>query len=164
MQKTNSRLFTIPDGAQGIKQTLKIMCGLVRKYKTALPVRILAQKLTQRLSQKNYKAEAKTLHEFVRDKIRYVRDVRGVETLQTPIKTLQFGSGDCDDKAILVASLLESIGHPTRFIACGFNNMGFSHVYVESKIGDKWIGVECTEPWALGRVPPNITSKMYRHN
>lgn len=164
METLNSKIYRIPDGDAGIKLTLKMMRCLVRKYKTALPIRILAQRLTLPLSQKNYRAEAKTLHEFVRDKIRYVRDITNVETIQTPIQTLQIGSGDCDDKCILVATLLESIGHPTRFVACGFNYAPISHVFVESRIGAKWIGVECTEPWALGRVPPNITSKMCRHN
>lgn len=150
--------MAIPEGKAGIIKTLKIMRALVREYKTNLTIRLLAQKITQKLPPKNYTREAIELHKLVRDKIRYVKDVNGVETIQTPIQTLRIGSGDCDDQALLVAALLESIGHKTQFIACGFRGEGYSHVFVRTKIGPKWVSVECTEPWPLGKEPPNITS------
>jgi len=165
MESLNSTQFDIPNGKKGTLATLKIMRQVTRRYKSSLTIRVLAQKLTRQLPQKNFTAEVRMIHQFVRDKIRYVKDIRGVETIQTPIQTLKLGSGDCDDKAILSASLLESIGHPTRFVACGFLIKGsYSHVFAQTKIGDKWISVECTEPWGLGRHPPNIKTKMIVRN
>ena len=68
----------------------------------------------------------------MQDNVQYVRDVRGVETLATPIKTLETMQGDCDDQAVLLASLLESIGHPTRFVAMAQTALGpFVHVFTE---------------------------------
>lgn len=155
----------IPPGRAGTIATLKIMRSIVRKYKTKPSLRILAQRMTRNLPDKNYTLEAATLHRFVRDKIRYVRDVNGVETVQTPDKTIEIGSGDCDDKSVLVATLLESIGHPTRFVACGFRQPGYySHVFVQTKIGSKWASVECTEPWRFGKSPPNITTRIIVRN
>ncbi len=61
---------------------------------------------------------SKKLHRFVRDNIRYIKDIRDVETVAYPDITLQQGQGDCDDKSVLLASLLESIGHPTP-LCCG---------------------------------------------
>lgn len=159
-----AKLMGIPAGRDGTFATLKLMRGLVRKYKADLSIRLLAQKITRKLPEKNYTLEAVYIHAFVRDKIRYVKDVNGIETLQTPVNTIKIGSGDCDDKSILVASLLESIGHPTRFIACGFLPDTFSHVFVQTKIGTKWIGVETTEKWPLGRFPPNIVNKLIVRN
>jgi len=165
MNQTTSTMMGIPDGKAGTLATLKIMRRVTRRYKSSLPIRLLAQKLTRRLPQKNYTREVAVLHKFVRDKVRYVRDIRGVETIQTPIQTLKLGSGDCDDKSILVASLLESIGHPTRFVACGFNDTGaYSHVFTQTKIGGKWVSVETTEPWPLGKAPPKITTRMIVRN
>lgn len=154
----------ILSGKAGTLQTLKIMRGLVRQYKSALGIRIIAQKAVSNLPEKNYTAEAKRLHQIIRDNIRYIKDVRGVETIQTPIQTIKLGSGDCDDKSVLVASLLESIGHPTRFVACGFIPESLSHVFVQTKIGPKWVSVETTEKWPLGKSPPNIKTRMIVRN
>jgi len=139
------------------------MSGLVKEYKKALPIRTLALQLVKRNGQKDWLGEVRKIQEFVRDRIRYVKDIRGVETLQTPVKTLEFGQGDCDDKSTLVAALLESIGHPTRFVAVGFSGQ-FAHVLVETKIGNKWIAVETTEPVGLGWFPPGVTMRMRWHN
>lgn len=111
---------------------------------------------------KQYAAEAKAIQEWVRSNIRYTRDVNGVETLQVPEKTLEYGHGDCDDHAMLIAALLESIGHPTRFRAISVGR-NFSHVFTETKIGPQWKSVETTEAWPMGFVPANITKSMYEH-
>lgn len=158
-------MMGIPGGAAGTKATLKIMRRVIRKYKAALTIRLLAQKLTRKLPQKNYTSEARAIHHFVKNRIRYVRDIRGIETIQTPIQTLKLGSGDCDDKSVMVASLLEAIGHRTRLVACGFHRpKNYSHVFVQTKIGNKWVSVECTEPWPLGKAPPNITTRLTLSN
>lgn len=154
----------IPSGKAGTLYTLKIMRSIVRKYKAAISIRVLAQKIVHKAPEKNYTEEARKIHAFVRDRIRYVKDIRGIETVQTPIQTIKIGSGDCDDQSVLVAALLESIGHPTRFVACGFSTDIFSHVFVQTRIGSKWVSVECTEKWPLGKSPPNITTRMIVRN
>ncbi len=102
-------------------------------------------------------AEIERLWRFVRDQIRYVRDVHGVETVQTPERTLQIGQGDCDDKATLLAAMLESIGHPARYVALAFQPSNFSHVLVETKVGRgpraTWIAMETTELKPFGWYP-----------
>lgn len=158
------QLSGIPDGKQGVIATLKAMRSIVKQYKTAIPVRTLAVALTNGNRQKDWLAEVKALHAFVRDKIRYVRDVVDVETLQTPDITLKTGAGDCDDKSMLLAAMLESIGHPTRFVAIGFQPDEFSHVYVESRVGNKWLPLETTEPVHIGWLPPNIKARLIIHN
>lgn len=50
------------------------------------------------------------LAKWVRRSIRYAWELPGVEVLQGPITTLQTGVGDCDDTAILWASLCLSLG------------------------------------------------------
>jgi hypothetical protein len=161
---TTAQMMGIPSGEAGTRETLKLMSKLVKAEKSALPIRLLALDLVKRNGQKDYTGEVLKIHQFVRDHIRYVRDVRGVETLQTPTKTLELGQGDCDDKSTLTAALLESIGHPTRFIAVGFAPGSFSHVLLETKIGNKWVPVETTEPVKLGWFPPGVTMRMRWHN
>lgn len=162
--KTTATLREISDGPRGTLETLKLMRAVTRKGKESLIIRQFATRLIEDLGQKNFTGEMLRIHAFVRDRIRYVKDIRGIEMLQTPEEVLKSGQGDCDDKSILVATLLESIGHPTRFVAMGFKDGQFRHVYVETKIGDKWVGVETTEPVAFGWTPKGMTARMVVHN
>lgn len=156
--------MALPKGREGIRKTLLLMRALVRKGKKNPLIRQTAVELTQGMRQKDWYGEVKALHNFVRDNIRYLRDIKSVETLHTPERILRNAQGDCDDKAILLASLLESIGHPTRFLAVGFHPGKFSHVLTETKIGNKWIPLETTEPVDIGWRPRNIVNAMIVHN
>lgn len=135
------------------------MVALIRFSRSRLPIRLKAQQLIAHLRQKNFWGEIKAIHEFVRDKIRYTKDVRDVETLIYPEKLLELGQGDCDDKTMLTASLLESIGHHTRIVAVGRNGQ-FCHVLLEVRYNNRWIPVETTEPVALGWYPPGMHNRM----
>ena len=159
-RKLTTTLQTIPAGPEGVYQTLKIMKHLTRMGKKDIAIRSKALDLTRNLNQKDWLGEVKNLHRFVRDHIRYIRDIRDVETVAFPEITLELGQGDCDDKSVLLASLLESIGHPTRFIAVGFKPHNYSHVYLETKIGNTWIGLETTEPVEVGWQPKGVMARM----
>ena len=74
-----------------------------------------------------------------------------------PDVTVYIGQGDCDDKSLLVASLLLSIGHPSRFIAVGPESGVYDHVYVQTKIGNNWFGVETTENVIFGWEPDYVS-------
>ena len=136
------------------------MRGMVRTYRKIPEFREFAANLIKGLPQKAYNAEINTLFEFVRDKIRYMRDVNQVETLQTPDVTLSLGYGDCDDKSVLLATMLETTGHPARFVAIGTKPGRFQHVYVETLSGKKWIPLDPTEPQPMGWKPANEAEKM----
>jgi transglutaminase-like putative cysteine protease len=141
------------------------MSDLVKRGKKQPTIREKATALVQPLAQKNYLGEIIALHQFVRDNIRYVRDIRGVETVHFPEQILSQEYGDCDDKAILLASLLESIGHPTRFVAVGFTVPDdYSHVFVDTKYGPGWMSLETTENVPAGWRPPGIVAALPWYN
>ena len=156
--------ITIPEGKPGIVETLKIMRRIVRKQKAALPIRNKALEITQGIDGKNWVGEIKAVQEWVKNNVKYRKDIVDVETLHLPETLLGVKSGDCDDHALLVASLLESIGHPTRFVAVGYAPDDYIHVFAESRVGNKWVSVETTEPVALGWQPENINSRLIIHN
>ena len=164
--RPTSQLREIPSGVAGTRATLQIMRQLVRQYKKSLPIRQLALSVIDRVrGHKNFPGQVKAIHEYVKNNIQFVRDVNGVETLATPLKTLEYRKGDCDDQATLIASMLESIGHPTRFIAVKNSAFGpYVHVYVETKIGRKWIPVETTEQWPMGKGPPVSMKRLVWNN
>lgn len=106
------------------------------------------------LQQKDFVGEARRIHAFVRDQIRYVHDTAGVELLHEPATILQIGAGDCDDKAILTAALLLSIGHNVRFKAVAFEPNAYSHVWVQDYLDGRWVDLETTEPLPFGLAVP----------
>ena len=164
LQAPSTTLQMIPSGAAGTRKTLSVMRHLVLAGKKSPVVRQLAVSLTKGLIQKDWNSEVNTLYSFVRDRIRYVRDINGVETLHTPEKILENAAGDCDDKSILLASLLESLGYKTRLVAIGFRKNTFSHVYPEVLQDNVWLTLETTEPVNIGWKPRNIVTSLILNN
>lgn len=150
-----AKLSGLADGVAGVRETLRQMALLVRQYKTDSGIRQLAQQLTAGLQSYDTAGEITILQHFVRDQIRYVQDVEGVETLQTPIYTLQVASGDCDDKSILLNTLLAAIGFQTLFFAIGINGGPYSHVLAGVRLGTRTIPLETIVPGIEpGWMPP----------
>lgn len=158
------QLSALPDGVEGIRATLKRMVAMTREGKKDLGVRTVALNLVRTLPQKAFADQVVYLFQFVQKRIRYVGDVRDVETLQTPKYTLEMGQGDCDDKSTLLAALLESIGHPTRFAALAIAGGPFSHVIVETRLGQQWKALDPTVSSAyVGWTPPDVTARITLH-
>lgn len=161
------QLGTIPSGPEGTRATLRAMSSMVRQFKKDPTIVELACQLVRGLPQYDRVGEVRALHAYVRDGIRYTNDIRGVEKLNTPPVTLSNGTGDCDDKSTLLASLLEAIGKPTRLVAVGFGEGGgYSHVLVEVRLGrsGKWVPLETIKPVEIGWQPSGIKRRMVAHN
>lgn len=156
-------LSGLPDGPDGVALTLDAMRRFVKAGKVNPNIRMLAESIISGIPGKNYRAEASAVHDWVNENIRYTRDINNVEMVKTPELILQTRQGDCDDMATLEATLLETIGHPARFVAVGFDQRNFSHVYVETKLGNKWVASDCTENRGFGWFPPNVNLRMVRH-
>jgi transglutaminase-like putative cysteine protease len=173
---------SIPGGLEGVRATLRHMVKIARSFlkpsslnKSAIDslmlVRFTAQRAVQQCDEKNYLAEVSTLHRLVRDEVRYVRDHLTAELLQYPDKTLLLGSGDCDDKSLLLCTLVHCIGYPSRFCAIAVNDEPeFSHVSAQVLVdGRGWMNAE-TIPIddngtkvELGWFPPDATNVMTAH-
>lgn len=137
------------------------MAALVRQYRTAPAVREAALSLVRDVPPKDYAGEVRAIFEWVRDHVRYTRDVRDVETVQTPQATLELEQGDCDDKTTLLAALLESVGVRTRLVAVGMVRPGsYSHVYAEAFVRGAWVALDATMPHAVGWAPQFTKSRL----
>lgn len=154
-------LASIPSGSSGAIATLRVMRDFVRAAvrNPDQVIRDQACALVADLPPRQWMAQIHRLHEFVRDSIRYVHDPVDVELVQTPETLLKSRQGDCDDKATLLAALLTCIGHPSRFVAVGFNGEGFSHVLVETQVRDGWLPLETILPKPAGWYPDNVTRR-----
>lgn len=160
------RLMGLPDGVEGIRETMRKMRTIQKNYRTSPFVRKLAIDICKNLKQKDYNGEIRAIHAYCRDCIRYIRDVAGVETLQSPVETVKRRAGDCDDKSILCACLLGAAGHKTAFFAVGAAPGIYSHVlpavWVEG-VG-RWLPLECTDQVKPGWFPPGAKSLMIIRN
>ena len=150
-------LVNIPEGAAGIRRTTRAMADIVRASRVDPNLRARAITIVQLSQPKDHPAEIRALFDFVRNQIRYVGDVAGIETLQWPLQTLQLRAGDCDDKAILLAVLLQTIGFPVRFIVTGYHQPDvFEHVYLAVVMPDgSMLDLDPTEPYPMGWAPEN---------
>jgi len=80
----------------------------------ALAAQILAQ---AGVDQRQYEQQAAILLRWVQGNIAYLNEAG--ETLQDPGYTVRVKHGDCDDMALLLAALYESIRLPWRFVLAG---------------------------------------------
>jgi transglutaminase-like putative cysteine protease len=152
-------LIDVANGVQGVKETLRVMKSIAREFRNNPAIIQLAQQLTSGIPEKAWTQQVVALHRFVRDSIRYTLDTNDIEVLRTPQRLLADGQGDCDDKATLLATLLEAIGHPARFVAVGFQPGVLEHVLVETKVAEDWIPLETTERVEIGWYPPGVTTR-----
>ena len=114
-----------------MKRVARIRSGdpLIRK----LALNILQQ---AQVPSHHFVDEALAIGDYVKRKVRYVRDPNNIEYLQDPldlVKQIQSNTaqGDCDDMATLTATLLASVGHQPFYRAVRYYNNGgnFNHIY-----------------------------------
>jgi len=155
----SGRVVSIPDGEAGTEATIAAMREMVNRCKVNPAIRQMATTIAFLQPEKDYRAEAEAIFNEVRDGIRYMRDVNGVETLQEPDITAVTRLGDCDDQSTLLATLLESIGVPTRFVVAGYSGPHYEHVYLQAWLDeDGWVDMDATEPHPMGWAPPDPTA------
>ncbi len=134
------------------------MSRLTRQYSTDPMIYGTARHIVASVPEKAWRREVDALFYFVRDTIRYTLDPHECEGLQTPVDTLLFKAGDCDDKAMLLGALLISIGYPVEFVAVQVDNAPhYSHVFPRTLVNNAWVNLETTERWASGVISNRIT-------
>ncbi len=136
--------FATPEGRAGAIHTARLMRQMVQASRVDPVIIAAAQSIVGLQPPHDFNREALTLFDYVRSRVRYIRDVNEVETLTMPVHVLERMCGDCDDKATLLASLLEAIGFPTRFVLAGYTGSQFEHVYLQVLVDGEWISADPT--------------------
>lgn len=152
-------LHTIAHGDLGIMQTVGKMREVVHASLTEpLPV------TTARAISSGYCCageRAQAIRDFLKATVNFTPDPVGVEWISTPDQMLReieargLVQGDCDDVAVLAASLGMAVGMPARFVLLGFNpHLPFFHVYTELQTSQGWAEMDVTAP---AQFPPGLT-------
>jgi len=135
-----------------VEQTVEIIKALIKEHTKNPRLHLLVAELIRDCPSKAYTCYLKRIVDFVRKNIKYVRDPQKLETLRSPIRTLELGMGDCDDHVILTGTLLRIAGFPVRIVLGDTNHDGkYEHVYVKAYIPRKgWITIDTTasKPYA----------------
>lgn len=129
----------LPDGVKGNEATINLMRQVASVRGGHPLIRKLALNILDFADVKSnhYVDEAVAIGEYVKAKVRYVRDPDQIEYLQDPVdlvEQIQKGEaqGDCDDMSLLIASLLKSIGHKPFYRAVRYDAAfgNYNHIYV----------------------------------
>lgn len=89
---------------------------------------------------------AKRLFDYVMENIKYVPDIDGIETFQTPEVTLSNKFGDCDDMTSLLGAMYRSIGFTYALVTVqlpGFTD--YNHVYGAVYTTEGWKYVDASD-------------------
>lgn len=130
---------TLSGGQAGNMQTLRTMNKLAHEKAGDPTVRKLALNILNfyDVPSHHFADEAIAIGKFVQENVRYVKDPTGIEQVHDPVMLIEqisrgIARGDCDDMALLTASLLLSIGHTPVFRCVRYeaDSGPFNHIYV----------------------------------
>lgn len=152
-------LVRVPRGKLGTLESARLIAQLIAEGAKDFCVRQKAIEIfrCRGVRPKDRWGEILALFEWVRDNIRYTRDIFQVETLHTARRLLELRAGDCDDMTILLGAMLKSTGHPVRLCLAGFQRRFphlYSHIYPEVRIGRRWVAIDATMHHPIGWAPP----------
>jgi hypothetical protein len=165
------RYTEIGKGDSGIFMTVNEMGKLINRSLGNQHVRQKAERLIREVTPNDMNQEAENIYNFVRDGVRFTKDPRGLEYVQSPGHILDIlkkegkAYGDCDDKTVLGLALLKNVGHQVAVKTTSYSPNGkFTHVYGLVKLNGRWVPFDTTRPdkW-LGWEAPGVTrAKEYK--
>lgn len=159
-------------GRMTIKDRVKIIQDLVWKSVQDPEMRKIALQTTKDCPERDGKCEARAIYHFIKSHVRYTGDVgpvkmghdgptEAVDLYQSARRTLEIGGGDCDDQAILAATLLALNGMSAKLrITKPRKDAEWSHIYVTTGLPKlrptSWLPIDTTLPgsnWFGKEVP-----------
>jgi hypothetical protein len=140
------RLVSIPPGTPGIRRTAEQMARFVRSDCRNQAVRTVAESIVSGCEGHDFTGEIEALFRYARDRVVYRRDPVDTERVSGAMGTVRSGVGDCDDKVVLLATLLCAMGHESRFVIISQSGGDWDHVYLEVRTAQGWQAADPTNP------------------
>jgi transglutaminase-like putative cysteine protease len=141
-----------------IDERVSLMIDQVFDSRSQKKVYQILGTIVKNLPPRDWDAEVSAIFHWVQKNIRYTRDPNGVELFRTPRAAIADGIGDCDDMAIMLASLLLAAGYRCRFRVIGLTEGSYEHVYVVVGIPpvdpkeepERWVPLDPSQPYEPG--------------
>lgn len=113
---------------KSLDDELKFLRNTVTHFRQVPEIRNLALEIVRNSNavSRDKRAQALEIARWVQHEIYYIHELP--ERFQTPTETLRLRAGDCDDSTTLIASLLESVGIPSRLVVMRING-AWSHIF-----------------------------------
>lgn len=134
----NSKRIAREFSVRGIEGRIFHIRDLIKKSMLDVDVsRKLALGITAACGRRDDRCELEALWHFMHGvrpnglpNVRYTGDIYGYDTFQSARSTLDYGGGDCDDGAILVATLAAGNQFPVKLrITENPGDRGWAHIY-----------------------------------
>lgn len=153
-------------GDWGTAQTIAKIRELVAKGKRSIDINRLAISIVWSTPNFSEADKALAIYQWVQRNTRFIPMVVNAQTLRTAQEILRVRAGDCANlNAILLPSLLETIGIPCRLVTIAgdpADKHEFTHVYCEAYVDGNWIALDVARPGAqFGRAPETYFRKRY---
>lgn len=137
--RTRVTLESMPDGDVGTQQAVKRMADIVNTSRADPLVRMTAAAIVKDCGGRSPACQVRAIRQWIDDHVSFLRDPAGLELFHTPrwmllqIARKAYIQVDCDDAAILAASLGKAIGLGARFVVVGFQGLRgpFAHIWTE---------------------------------
>ncbi|WP_456465553.1 transglutaminase-like domain-containing protein [Desulfurobacterium sp.] len=134
-------------------QTIQVIEQFIEEYSILPEVRQLVASILKPCTSKDYLCYVRQIVEYIKSHVKYVNDPPKTEVLQSPLRTLKLGIGDCDDHTILAGTLLRAAGFKIR-ITLGAPLGRYNHVYIHVYVpGHGWMTVDTTSSNPISQKP-----------
>ena len=116
-------------GVHTLRGKLKQIRGMHMAGLLDPSMRALAAKIARTCPERDDACEVRAVYQWVRRNIRYTDDVEGFDTHASPMRTVEWGIGDCDDSLALVTCLMRHLGYRVGVRVAETGTQGYDHVY-----------------------------------
>ena len=149
------------ENLSGLPEQNNRLWGMVEQY-TGHPLLIdfLAKLIDARdVQARDPVALARAIQDYSAYHIKFFRE--RPERFQSPMRTIAWGIGDCDDKSIFIGASIRSFRIPCRLTILRLLVDGerVGHVYPEAWLGESWVPLESVRPVPWGHNPAVIAAK-----
>jgi transglutaminase-like putative cysteine protease len=146
------RRYPVSAGEGQIRDTLRYMVRVVRLGVVDPKIVAVAVNIVRDVDGHDLHALALRVREWVTSSVRFLPDpvmdgdyIRTPDYLLSEIQQYGIARGDCDDVAVLTATMGMAVGLFARFHAVAFSGREtYSHVWTDLLAGDTWMVVDPT--------------------
>lgn len=146
VSKPQSEDYPVAEHSASIAQRVQSMAEIITEARGMVVFRNIIAPLINGTVNGGPDIELQAIYDYVKEKIRFVRDPRGIDYIYDPVATLQRGIGDCDDHVVVLGSLVQAIGYPIKIRAISLDGRHYTHVYVLAGVmdadGGMWIPMD----------------------
>lgn len=131
-------------------------------------IRKILGAILQDVPERDYQGELQAIFNWVKKNLRYTHDPHRLELFQKPRRAIELKLVDCDDMAIIIGSMVQSIGYPLRLRVIGVSSNQPEHIYALAGVPptennediQEWVAMDTTVDQPMGWEYPHNQLKF----